>query len=195
MAVLAMMAAAVPTAAQQSPRVPRDAADWASFTVTEQRAAIDYQWRLLQDALADGTAVVRTVSATAVTPAAGSLSDISSAVTARGYCHIQFIDQLHGSWVRGGGWTSASSPIYYIYASRSGRRGQFFKDGVSKGTWWEEKAGGAGHTHAESWTPYDFKWWFERFNYTVQGWHGAQRTLGGTWLLGPDAYCTLTVFR
>jgi hypothetical protein len=114
-------------------------------------------------------------------------------VTASYSCQVQWIDQLEGTWTRGGGWTDTSSNVYYIAASRIAKKGQFLRDGVLQGNWYQEIYGGA--SHAENWSGYNWKWWYEHFNFTTKGWHGARLTSGGTWLLGPDRYCTVSIYR
>ncbi|MDO8483584.1 MAG: hypothetical protein Q7S35_01420 [Candidatus Limnocylindrales bacterium] len=110
--------------------------------------------------------------------------------TATGTCGLQYINQAEGSWIRGGGYTDASGTVYYIAASRPGKQGQFLKDGNALETWWQDLNN---KSHAEDWTSYNWKWFWEHFNYTVKGWHGAQLS-NGTWILGPDQACTVNQY-
>jgi len=192
--VLAVLSA-VPSAgaaAESKPRMPRSAADWATFSDMERTAAIDYVWRKLQYQFQSGTAVVTTVGRSdtgSIVEAAGP----SAAMTTIDYnCPIQWIDLPEGTWTRGGGWTDSSSSLYYIAASRSGLQGQLLRDGALVGNWYEEAYN---TSHSENWSGYNWKWWFEHFNFVNRGWHSARATSGGTWLLGPDQYCTVNVYR
>jgi len=71
------------------------------------------------------------------------------------------------------------------------KKGQFFREGVIVGNWYNEPTNDP-DAHAESWSVWNYKWWYEHFNHVNKGWHGARQTSGGTWLLGPDRLCTVS---
>jgi hypothetical protein len=185
--LIALVAASVPTtAAAVKPRMPVSAADWARFSGLQREAALDYVWDELQSQLAAGTAKVTTVGEPNFVP--GQDSGLAAPAVSVSYnCPIQWIDLIEGSWIRGGGWTDTSSNVYYIAASRLGKKGQLLRDGVLQKNWYHETYNAS---HAENWSGYVWKWWYEHFNWTNKGWHGARLTSGGSWLLGPDRYCS-----
>ena len=164
------------TSARAIPRQPRDAVDWATFTAAERQTAIAYQRQLLLEGLANGT--VKTT--TAMAPV------IAAAATASAACGFTVRNVTAGRWIAGGGWTNATDYMAIIYASKSDKQGQLFRDGQLIKNWYQYLTNA---THAEAWTGEDFSYSFEHPNYVVKGWHGA-KTFGGVWLLGPDAYCT-----
>lgn len=193
LAVVALFGVSISTAAAVSkPRMPTGAADWATFSSTERAAALDYVSRELQSQLASGSAVVHTVGRSDAGVVSETLGPAAVTTTVDYNCPIQWIDLPEGSWTRGGGWTDASSSIYYIAASRTGLQGQFLRDGSLLSNWYSEQYNSS---HAENWTGYNWKWWYESFNFVNKGWHSARATSGGTWLLGPDQYCTVSVYR
>jgi hypothetical protein len=183
MAVL--MTIALGTGAAQAsgaPRIPTTAAEWATFTPRERDAALTYEWQQFQILLASG-------NAHPVSVVQSGQQSASPLVSATYSCEVQWIDLPQGSYVRGGGWTDTSATVYYQYASRQSLPGQFLRDGTLKANWWAETLNSS---HAESWTGYDFKWAFEHPRYVVKGWHGAELS-NGTWILGPNQYCTVAV--
>lgn len=171
---LSLIAPAV-TTAQTTPRQPRDAVDWATFTPAERQAAIAYQHQLLLEGLAAGT-----VKTTRV------MAPMTATATASAACGFTVRNVGGGRWIAGGGWTDASDYMAIIYASKSDKQGQLFRDGPLIKNWYQYLTNA---THAEAWTGEDFSYSFEHPTYVVKGWHGA-KTSGGVWLLGPDAYCT-----
>lgn len=192
--LVSLLVALAPTAtAAVKPRLPTSAADWATFSSTQQAAALDYVWNEFQSQLKAGTAVVNTVGRTETGTLSQDSGPASVTVSVSYNCPIQWTDLPEGTWTRGGGWTDTSSNVYYIAASRVGLKGQFLRDGALQGNWYNEIYGGA--SHAESWSGYNWKWFYEHFNFTNKGWHGARLTSGGTWLLGPDRYCTVSIYR
>src|SRR3989304_8129234 len=173
--------------ANNAPRLPTSAAEWADFSAAQQAAAMDYLRQQLEEAIASGRPPERAVSGS--NDAGIASIDTLAAISVTYSCQIQWIDLGYGMWVRGGGWTDASATIYYIYASRQGLKGKFLRDGSLLEYWWNEVWNG---DHAENWTDYYWRWGWEPFNSTTKGWHGARQTQGGTWLLGPDRYCTVS---
>lgn len=189
-AIMVLLAASQPTAfAASAPRLPTSAADWATFSATERAEAMAYVRHQLDDALAAGV-VPNQVSSGLADASMASLEYVAT-ISVTYLCQIQWIDVGSGMWVRGGGWTDASYPIYTIYAGRQGLKGQFLRDGQLLANWWQQAWNNV--SHAESWTGYNFKFFFEHPSYFVKGWHGAQQTSGGTWLLGPDRYCSVQI--
>ena len=170
--------------AVDTPRLPTSAADWTTFTPGERDAALSYEWTQFQALLASGSIHATSVTQSGVTQSGGGR--LAPLVTATYSCQVQWYNVPEGSYVRGGGWTDTSANVYYQYASRPGLQGQFLRDGSLKSNWWSTTYNGS---HAENWTGYDFKWWFEHPNYVTKGWHGAELS-NGTWILGPDQYCT-----
>ncbi len=185
----------IPTAgasADVKPRMPTSASDWATFSASEREAALAYVWNEFQASVRAGTAVVHTVGRSDSGALSGRVGSLAVTTTVDYNCPIQWTDLPEGTWTRGGGWTDASASVYYIAASRSGMKGQFLRDGTLISNWYSEAYNGS---HAENWTGYNWKWWYEHSNFVNKGWHGARATNGGTWLLGPDRYCTVSVYR
>jgi hypothetical protein len=180
--------------AASHPRLPTSAADWASFSKAEREAALGYEWGILQRSLHDGTADVHQLDRTD----SGSLVQrdglAALTITYDYNCPIQWVDQIGGAWFRGGGWTDASNQVYYIAASRVGKQGVFLRDGVTVGNWYNEKYNDPS-AHAESWSGYSWRWSFESIHWVNKGWHGIRPTSGGSWLLGPDASCIVSIQR
>lgn len=162
------------------PRLPRDAADWETFTPDERKAALDYEWQRFQAALAAGTARIEAILGTA---GAGDSTSVS-ATSAWAQCGFQVSNAGLSRYVRGGGTTTASTLMDYIYASKSTRQGQFIRDGVLKGNWYRSLTDAS---YVEAWTGWDHSWQWEHPRYTSNGWHGALKD--STWYLGPDAPC------
>ena len=175
------------------PRLPTSAADWARFSKAERDAALAYEWAILQRSLLNGTADVHQVDRTDT----GSLvqrDGYAVAITYDWNCPIQWVDQVGGAWFRGGGWTDASNQVYYIAASRVAKKGVFLRDGVVSGNWYNEKYNDP-TAHAESWSGYSWRWSFESIHWVNKGWHGIRPTSGGAYILGPDAFCTVSIQR
>jgi predicted Fe-S protein YdhL (DUF1289 family) len=178
--------------ARDGQRVPQSQAEWAAMTTDEQAAVMAYLRNELELQLANGKAEVREVRSTiTISPSPAGSSGIQTsgaiaAVTVTYSCMVQWITiPGEGDWVRGGGWTDASDYIDRIYASRSGKPGQFLRDGALKGNWYQDSYNGV--SHAENWTGYDWAFWWEYVHWVTKGWHGAYDN--GSWLLGPDQYC------
>lgn len=177
-----------------SPRVPRDAADWARFTPAERQAALDFQWREHLRLEAAGQ-LSRTVVKATVDLQTNQIASIagpqvaSITATATGTCQLTFDNQTSGTWTRAGGWADASAVVYYIYASRAGLQGKLIRDGTTIKNWYAEVYN---NDWAENWTGWDFKWWYEHPMYTSKGYFGARVTNGGTWILGPDHACSVS---
>jgi hypothetical protein len=182
-ALLASLLVSGIASGQVVPRQPRDAADWATFTPAEREAAIEYQRQLLLVGLRDGT-----IKTEYKTVQVGSTADAPAAITASAVavCGFRVRYVAAGRWVAGGGYTDATDYMQIIYASKFTKQGQFLRDGQVLDNWHQSLTDA---THAEDWTGENFSWGFEHPTYVVKGWHGAQ-TYGGTWLVGPDAYCT-----
>ena len=189
LSVVFVLASALPAAANSGkPRIPRDAADWAAFTVAERQAAIGWEYQQLQTALMSGVAIVREVTES------GTLALLtigaSPMVTVTYQCTIQWTNLPEGTWTRGGGWTNSTSPMYQIYASQPGTYvGRFYRDGSQIKTW---SYLAYNVSRAETYTDYDWKWWFEHPSYFSSGYHGAQQYYGGAWQLGPNQYCSIS---
>jgi hypothetical protein len=187
-----LMVAFVPVATgSMQPRLPTSAEDWTTFSAAEQAAALQYEWDLLQQSLRDGTAVIHQVGMTQ----SGQLEQVDGlaavTITYDYNCPIQWVDQVGGAWFRGGGWTDTSSNVYYIAASRNFKRGQFLRDGVLSGTWWDERNNAS---HAEHWSSWSWRWMFEYIHWVNKGWHTIQQTSGGPKLLD-DKYCKVDIYR
>ena len=164
-------------------RIPRNAADWATFTSAERSAAIAYEWQIHLAQVAQGAVQTTSVRATV---RAGA---ISPNVTATGTCKLQWINQAEGTWTRAGGWTDASEIVAYIYAGRTAGSHyiKLIRDGTTIKTTFNERTN---DDWAEAWTGYDWKWWFEHPHYVGRSYHGA-RVGSSTWILGPDKQCTV----
>lgn len=165
-----------------SVRIPTGEADWATFSSVEKSSAIAYEWQVHLSQVA-----ARTVRTSAVRNSVGA-GAITPNVSATGTCTLQFINQAEGTWTRAGGWTDATAIVSYIYAGRTSGSHyiKLIRDGTTIKTTYNER------THddwAEAWTGYDWKWWFEHPHYVGRSYHGAQN--GSTWILGPDAQCTV----
>jgi hypothetical protein len=184
--------------AGSGPRLPHSAADWAGFTQTEQAAALAYERQLLDVGLRDGsvrterfmsptqtTIVSAGAASTRSTVSTGPASTLSLTISAACGFTVHFV--TGGRWVGGGGYTDTNNYVYHIYASRPGKLGQLFRDGQLNKNWQQELYN---TTHAENWSDQDFSWSWEHPTYVVKGWHGVQQTSGGSYQLGPDAYCT-----
>ncbi len=171
---LSLIAPAV-TTAQTTARQPLNAADWATFNPAERQAAIAYQYQLLVQGVA-----ARTIKTTTV------MAPLTATATASAACGFTVRNVTAGRWIAGGGWTDATNYMAIIYASKSDKQGQLFRDGQVIKNWYQYLTNA---THAEAWTGEDFSYSFEHPTYVVKGWHGA-KTSGGAWLLGPDAFCT-----
>jgi len=195
-ATLVMLLLLPGAAAGAPPRVPQSEAEWASMSAAEKTATMAYLESRLQTRLADGTAQVRQVSksVTVTTPASESSAGRSvasaAAVSVTYNCMVQWVTfPGEGDWVRGGGWTDASDYIDRIYASNLSQQGQFLRDGQLKANWYQDLYGAA---HAESWTGYQWAFFWEYVHWTTKGWHGAYDN--GSWLLGPNTPCTVDVW-
>lgn len=192
--LLLCVLAVAPVATSAEPRIPASAEEWASFTAAERRAALAYAHTQFEASLRNGTAVVNSIGRSDSGDLEQSTGDVSAlAISVNWNCPIQWIDQIGSSYTRGGGWTSTSSNVYYLAASRVGKKGQFTRDGVLVGNWYHEASGSV--NHVESWSAWNHRWSWEHFNFVNKGWHGARQTNGGTWLLGPDRLCSVSVFR
>jgi hypothetical protein len=174
------------TAANQPPRMPQSAADWAAMSAVEQATVMAFLEDELETQLASGTAQVREVSEETTievptSPGAGAATSATITYT----CMVQWVTiPGEGDWVRGGGWTDASDYIDRIYASRQGKQGQFLREGTLKANWYQDAYG---DSHAENWTGYHWAFFWEYVHWVTKGWHGAQDN--SVWLLGPDRYC------
>ena len=157
--------------AAEVPRLPRDAADWSTFTPPERKAALDYEWQRFQAALAADTVRIETTLANV-----GSSGAATAASGAWAQCGFQVSNSALSRYVRGGGNTTASTLMDYIYASKSTRQGQFIRDGVLKGNWYRSLTDAS---FVEAWTGWDHSWQWEHPRYTSNGWHGALK--GSTW--------------
>lgn len=183
-ALILTLASTGTASAANVPRLPTSAADWMTFSPQERKAALDYEETVFRQLLASGNAVVHSNAAAT----SNSLTALTVTVTYQ--CPIQWINLPQGSEVRGGGWTDASASMSTIYASYPGTYiGKFYRDGVVIDYWYSYLHD---TNHAESWTGYNFKWWFEHPNYFNSGYHGAQQYAGGAWQLGPNQYCSTT---
>jgi hypothetical protein len=180
------------SAGSVQPRLPTSVADWATFSDAEQSAALTYEWDILQKSLQDGTAKVHQVDRTDDGQLVQTDGLDALTITYDWNCPIQWVDQIGGAWFRGGGWTDTSQNVYYIAASRVGLKGQFLRDGVLSGNWYNEKYN---DSHAESWSGYSWRWSFEYIHWVNKGWHTIRPVNGGSHLLGPDAYCTVSIWR
>ncbi len=111
--------------AKQAPRLPTGAADWATFTAAEQQAAIDYERQLLDEGLRNGTVATQSVLAPA---ALSALAPLTATASASGACGFHVRNVSGGRWIAGGGYTDATDYMQDIYASRSVKQGQLFRD-------------------------------------------------------------------
>ena len=114
---------------------------------------------------------------------------IAPNVSATGTCTLQFINYPEGTWTRVGGWTDATAIVSYIYAGRTSGSHyiKLIRDGTTIRTTFNERTN---DDWAEAWTSYDWKWWYEHPHYVGRSYHGA-RNGSSTWILGPDAQCTV----
>jgi hypothetical protein len=190
--LLLVVATAGTAGASGQPRLPKSAADWASFSGAEQATALQYEFDILRASLRNGTADIHEIGRTGSGTLAQANGPSILTATYDYNCPIQWVDQVGGAWFRGGGWTDVSQNVYYITASRSGLKGQFLRDGVLSGNWYQEVYNGS---HAENWSGYSWRWSFESIHWVNKGWHTIRLTNGGSYLLGPDAYCTVSIQR
>lgn len=166
--------------------VPRDAADWATFTPAEQTSALAYQQQLLEKGLRLGTVETLVVLGQAAA-VPGKASPMSLSITYT--CGFIVHTVAGGRWVGGGGYVDTNDYVYYLYASRSGKQGQLFRDGQLNKNWYQEMHNA---THAEAWSDQDFSWSWEHPTYVVKGWFGVEEVIHDVYQLGPDQYCTHT---
>jgi len=139
--ILAATVGSAGVAGAGAPRMPRNAADWATFSSSEKAAGLNYERRTFEASLANGTAKIQRVLARTQVS-----SPIGVNVTASGSCGFQVSVQGIGRNVKGGGTTDASAVIDLIYASKLNEQGQFFRDGNLVENWWNSRADSA---HAE----------------------------------------------
>lgn len=180
-----------------APRVPSSPADWASFRATERTAALNHQWRLYQELLVSGRAVVHSVTSTMdgtirtrerVGPRNPWPGRKAAAATASftAYCQVRWTNTTSGSWTHGFVYIDTPWIAFDIYAGRGGKPNQFIRDGVVLQTF---TAHGANTDLVSNKSSDNFKWWYEHPTYVIRSWMGIQRYRYGSWQLGPDAYC------
>lgn len=185
-ALLLLVALVAPGAAgASSARLPRDAADWATFSPAQQQAARELAQRQFATALANGTADIDTITSTAADSTAEPLG--AAGILATGYASCGFQQNVIGTSrnVRGGGSTTASALMDLIYASKSTKQGQFLRDGALKGNWYKSLTDAS---YVEAWSGWDHSWTWEHPRYTSNGWHGALD--GSVWVVGPLLPCS-----
>jgi len=191
LAVVASVMLAGPAAGAQQVQLPNTRADWEAMSPEQQDRVMDFIWERLQSDLAAGTVKVNETrgddgSGSAVATAA------VAAVSVSYNCAVQWTTYAGGDYVRGGGWTDASTTISRITAGfqvlSPYSSGDFLRDGVHQGWWGQDRTN---QSHAESYTGWFWTWSWETSNWTTKGWHSARN--GTSWLLGPDRYCTVSV--
>jgi len=168
------------------PRLPSSAADWATFTPTEQATALAYEKSLYDAAGANGT--LTWTSATGST--AGTMSS-DSITSVDAQCGLSWTNVGSGTWTYGWAYVDTSFAAYQIYAGHppASTDDQFIRAGtVLQYFFAYSTGGGSSYEYAQS--DSNFKWFYENINYRIKSWMGAQQYQNGAWQLGPNAYCT-----
>jgi hypothetical protein len=184
--VLAILASALLStgtmSAATSPRIPHNAAEWATFTPAQRQAALAYEKARFEAVLAAGKTEFKVALGNDLA------SGFSITATGSASCGFQFYTSGPSRYVSGGGSTSASELMDLIYASKSTKQGQFLRGGVLKDNWYHSITDSA---YVEGWTDYwDHSWTWEHPTYKSNGWHGALN--GSTWVVGPEQPCSYT---
>ena len=163
-----------------SVRLPKSAADWATFSDAERAAAYAWVW-----AEYDRLAAAGKLKATIIS---GSSSDEGgfSTLTVTGYvdCGFIFNNQAWGTYTKGWASVSASQPVFSLSTGTS----PTLMDKLWRGsTLFNEFGAGGGGTYVYAESAQDFKWSWESVTYQVQSWGSIQITYSN--YLFKDRYC------
>ncbi|MDO8483583.1 MAG: hypothetical protein Q7S35_01415 [Candidatus Limnocylindrales bacterium] len=180
--IIVAMLAPVSTSAV-GPRLPKSAADWATFSLVERTAALESVRREF----------LRDQELGNITWNAKQSTFSTLAQQGGGDCTIYWVGYPNGTFVRAQGHvfiTTDGPPASDIYVGKATKTGQLLRDGVLKQTYYQQTSG---VYSVDAISSDDFKWWFEHANYVNKVWLGA-KTASGDWVVGPEAYCTVSQF-
>lgn len=112
-AILCAVRAQAASGASSTPRLPTGAADLATFSAAEKKAALDYEWQQFQMALRAGTTQLHVASSGGTNGLSGVASITTASVT-----YSYFVSGYHGAQqYAGGSWQLG--PDRYCSASAS----------------------------------------------------------------------------
>jgi len=171
-----------PVAASSSTvRLPKSAADWATFTQTEKQAA--YSWVNTHETTAPSTVVA---TAPAVSKSSGVQPMVSASFTAGGECGYSVQNYSTGSRVAAWSQVHASQRPYWMDTGMQGYVDQLWRNGAQSYTTY----GGTNTTYVYATTSYDWKWYWENVHYNFQAWDSVE-TSAGVWYW-KNAYCNVS---
>jgi hypothetical protein len=184
--MLASVAASPVAAASPTVRIPKSAADWATFTQGEKTAA--YNWVWAQEAQMKAAGTWQWSEAGGAPASSGTVSSTVGGVTVTGgtECGIKLNKKPWGTYATA--WSSAwtSSAVYYImtgqpptYINKSYHNGKVFSSD------WED--GHPNDTFAYGESDQDFAWTWDTPTWKVQSWGWAKKT--STVYLFTHLYC------
>lgn len=184
------------TAASPNARLPKSAADWATFTPAEKTAA--YAWVNTHETKPIST---RTISAQSVftpsrTPALG-VQPMATGLVGGGECGWSISNYSTGSRVAAWSQVHTNQVVYWLDTGMSGQdtsnppqayRDQLWRNGAQSYQTWGARAGaGANYVYAS--TSYDWKWFYENVHYTFQAWDSIKTS--SSVFYWHNAYCVV----
>jgi hypothetical protein len=199
--VLVMMLgiSAAPAAAKTAAvRLPTGAADWATFTPAEQKAAYDWVYNHeIKPSKATPTIVATAPAVFTQTASSGVAPMATTAISVGGECGFGVVQYSYGTVVSGWSQVHTSQQVAWLDTGLNGRDytptssssyiDQLWRNGAK--SYWTYGAVAPG-TYVYASTSQDFKWFWESVHYFFQAWDSV-KLLNGTWYWR-NAYCNVS---
>lgn len=181
--ILALLAISLSTpisaASAANVRVPKSAADWATFTDAERTAAYAWVWAEYERLEAAGK-----LKNTVISSSASCQGDFTILVTGSVNCGFIVNNQAWGTYTTGWASVSSSESVFLLSTGTS----PTLMDKLWRGsTLFSEFGAGGGGTYAYAQSAQDFKWSWESVTYQVQSWGSIEITYNN--YLFRDRYC------
>ncbi len=165
-------------------RIPKSAADWATFTPAERQAA--YDWVNIHETKPLSTLVITTPMTSMTSSSAGLQAMAVSGLIVGGECGWSISSYSTGSRVAAWSQVHTSQVVYWLDTGMQGYVDQLWRNGARSYTTYGGR-GGAGANYVFASTSYDWKWFWETVHYTFQAWDSVE-TSAGVWYWR-NAYC------
>lgn len=183
--VIAVGGATPVAAGQPSVRLPKSAADWATYTQAEKAATMHWVWDQQARMIADGTWTWTDAPATDMS---GGDSLAPAAVTGGVNCSIKTNQQPFGTYATGWASTYTTGSVSSISTGLTGMDNKLWHNNTLFSYGWGSGASGT-YTYSES--SQDFKFSWDTVTWQVQSWGSAMTS--STVYLFKNKYCGKSV--